>query len=226
MQDQITESKAVRLARYLNDFVRLRRTTVYDVHKYDSVLWFCDMPQERECRCPAWSDGADPQGPWLTVHKQQFPKPPDPPEEILPWVDEQALRRASTEMPALRPTRLAPDPTAEVEDGEEPPLVEVRLEDHPEIIVVFERFRPHWEVWAEEYLRRERIQSVYAELFRLHTQVRKQGEILELVFGLGLLDWRDNSKGASPPILRHIVTARVELSFDLARSMHEQGRSA
>jgi AAA domain len=63
-------------------------------------------------------------------------------------------------------------------------------------------------------LRRERIQSVYADLFRFHTQVRKQGEILELVLGLGLLDWRNKSKGASPPILRHMVTARVDLLFD------------
>ena len=33
--------------------------------------------------------------------------------------------------------------------------------------------------------RREHIQAVYADLFRMHTQVRKQGEIVELVLGLG-----------------------------------------
>ena len=54
---------------------------------------------------------------------------------------------------------------------------------------------------------------MYAELFRLHTQVRKQGEIVELVLGLGLLDWRD---AKSVPILRHVVTARVDLHFEPA----------
>ena len=34
------ESKALRLARYLKEFVGLRSTTVYDVNKYESVLWF------------------------------------------------------------------------------------------------------------------------------------------------------------------------------------------
>ena len=34
------ENSALRLARYLKEFVGLRRTTVYDVAKYDSVLWF------------------------------------------------------------------------------------------------------------------------------------------------------------------------------------------
>jgi hypothetical protein len=101
----------------------------------------------------------------------------------LPWVEEQALRRASAEMPALQPTRLGPDPMAKIDEGEEPPLIEVKLEDYPEIIAAFEQFRPSWEAWSAEYLRRDRIQSVYAELFRFHTQVRKQGEILELVLG-------------------------------------------
>jgi hypothetical protein len=213
------ESKAIRLARYLKEFVGLRSTTVYDVHKYDSVLWFCDIPQEPQCQSPAWNDGFEPGEPWLVVHKQQFPKPPSPPDEILLWLDERALRRASAEMPSLRPTRLEPDPTAMVDDGEEPPLIEVKLEDCPEIIAAFERFRTGWEAWSAEYMRRDRIQSVYAELFRLHTQVRKQGEILELVLGLGLLDWRDSSKGASPPIQRHMVTARVDLLLTRLREL-------
>ena len=212
MDTQSIESKAIRFARYLKEFVGLHSTTVYDVHKYDSVLWFADIPQEPQCQSPAWSNNFEPGEPWLVVHKQQFPKPPTPPDEILPWIDEQALRRASVEIPMLRLTRLEPEPAAKVDDGEEPPPIEVKLEDYPDVIAVFERFRLNWDAWASEYLRRERIQSVYAELFRFHTQVRKQGEILEL--GLGLLDWRDNSKGVSPPILRHMVTARVDLLFD------------
>jgi hypothetical protein len=109
-----------------------------------------------------------------------------------------------------------PDLGAEVGDGEEPPLVEQRLEDHPEVTSAYDRFRPNWEAWSEEYQRRSRIQAVYAELFRLHTQVQKQGEIVELVLGLGLLSWPGASKAKTPPILRHVVTARVDLHFDPA----------
>jgi hypothetical protein len=110
------ESKAIRLAQYLKEFVGLRSTTVCDVHKYDTVLWFSDIPQEPRCQSPAWSDGIEPGEPWLVVHKQQFPKPPSRPDEILPWTDEQALRRASVEMPTLRPTGLEPDPAAKVDE--------------------------------------------------------------------------------------------------------------
>jgi hypothetical protein len=211
-----SESKALRLARYLKEFVGLRSSTVYDVNKYESVLWFGDMPQEPQCRSPAWNHEYEAGDPWLVVHNQQLPKPPVSPEVILPWIDQQALKQAGDEMPKLRPMRLEPDLETEIGEEEEPPLVERRLDDHPEVIAAYERFRPNWEVWSGEYQRRSRIQSVYAELFRMHTQVQKQGEIVELVLGLGLVVWRGPTRGKSPPILRHVVTARVDLHFDAA----------
>jgi very-short-patch-repair endonuclease len=207
------EPKALRLARYLREFVSLRSTTVHNVAKYDSVLWFSDMPQEPECQSPAWNSDFEPGDPWLEVHKQQFPKSPEPPQIILPWIDQQALKRATHKIPELRPTRLVPDPDAEIGDGEDPPLVEDRLGDHPEVTRAYEGYRPIWEAWSREYTRRESIQTIYAELFRLHTQVRKQNEIVELILGLGLLDWRSSK---SVPILRHMVSARVDLHFDPA----------
>jgi hypothetical protein len=74
----LSESKALRLARYLKEFVGLRSTTVYDVNKYESMLWFDDMPQEPDCQSPAWNHEFVADDPWLVIHKQQFPKPPMP----------------------------------------------------------------------------------------------------------------------------------------------------
>lgn len=217
--DTPQESKALRLARYLKEFVGLRSTTVRDVDNYEAVLWLGDMPQESECQSPAWNDSFEPGDPWLEVRKQQFPKPPDPPEIILPWIDQQALKRATAEMPQLRQTILLPDLNAKVDDGEDPPLVEHALNEQPEIARAYERYRPNWEVWSAEYSRRGRIQAVYAELFRMYTQVRKQGELVELVLGLGLLNWRSPANGDTVRIRRHIVTARVDLHFDPANGM-------
>jgi AAA domain len=171
------------------------------------------MPQEPECQSPAWHNDFEVGDPWLEVRKQQLPKVPEPPAIILPWIDQEALRRASGEMPALRPNRLTPDVAAEIVDGEEPPLVEEQISDHPEVTAAYDHYRPNWNAWCAEYRRRESVQQVYAELFRLHTQVRKQGEIVELVLGLGLLDWRS---AKSVPILRHVVTARVDVHFEPA----------
>src|SRR5690242_16156220 len=113
MTDQVVhEPKALRLARYLREFVGLRSTTILDVGKYESVLWFGDMPHEPECRSPAWNNDFVAGDPWLEVRKQQLPKMPEMPATIIPWIDQEALRRASGQIPELRSTRLVPDITA------------------------------------------------------------------------------------------------------------------
>ena len=213
------ESSALRLARYLREFVGLRTTTVRDVTKYDSVLWFGDMPQDPDCRSGAWTDDDDLDRPWLEVKKQRFEKAPPPPKPVLPWVNEEALSRATPELPSLLPSILQPDEEVELEEGETPPLREHSLDDHPEIRQAYEGFRPRWEAWSTEHRRREAIQRVYAELFRLHTQVRKQGELIEVVLGLGLLDWRVKLNEKVIPIRRHAVTGHIELQFDPAKGV-------
>ena len=213
------ENPSLRLARYLKEFVGLRTTTVRDVTNYDTVLWFGNMPQESDCRCAAWMDDHDTDDPWLEVKKQRFEKTPPPPASTLPWLDEQALRRATTEIPALRPTIFLQDQEAELEEGETPPLRERSLSDHPEVQKAYDSYAPHWEAWSTEHRRREAIQRVYAQLFRLHTQVRKQGEIIEVVLGLGLLDWRAKLNERVIPIRRHAVVGRVEVEFDPAKGV-------
>lgn len=209
------ERPALRLARYLKEFVGLRSTTVRDVTKYESVLWFGDMPQEKDCISGAWLDGYETGDPWLEVRKQQFLKPPPLPEAIQLWVDEKALRRATPEIPPLLSTILLPASGA-FGDGESPPLASHQLDDHPEVRATYERFRPSWEAWSTEHRRREAIQKVYAELFRLHTQVLKQGEIVELILGVGLVDWRTPINGKTIPIRRHAFVAQVDLQFEPA----------
>ena len=212
-------SAALRLAKYLKEFVSLRTTTVRDVAKYESVLWFGDMPQEPDCRSPAWTDDHEPGTPWLEVKKQQFEKAPSPPEVTLPWLDEKALAHATPIIAALRSSIQLPDLEAELADGEGPPLVAHSIHDHPEVQQAYERYRPAWEAWSTEFRRREAIQAIYAELFSLHTQVRKQGEIIEVVLGLGLLDWRQKINDGVVRVRRHCVVAHVELEFKPAEGL-------
>lgn len=206
-----TKNAPLRLAQYLKEFVGLRTTTVRDVTKYDTVLWFGDMPQEKDSFSPAWVDSCEPGEPWLEVKKQKFDAMPAVSIDILPWIDEEALRRASEQFPSLKTSILVPDKDAELSEGESKPLIEVMLSDFPEVQVVYDSYRPRWQAWSDEYLRRQKIQNLYARLFALHTQLRKQGELLELVLGFGLLDWRASVGGH---IRRHLVTAQVELVFD------------
>ena len=205
-----TEHSALRLAQYLKEFVRHRTPPVSDIDKYEAVLWFADIPQEADCRSGAWTDDWEQGDAWLEVDKQEFEPAPKLPEIVIPWVDEQAFKRATPEIPPLHVGISVPDDEAEFAEGGTPPVVERALVDHPEVQAAYDEYRPSWDAWSMEYRRREAIQEIYAELFRLRTQVLKQGEVVEVVLGLGLLHWRTETA----LIRRHVVVASVELTFD------------
>ena len=210
-----SENPSLRLARYLKEFVGLRTTSIRDVAKYEAVLWFGDMPREPDCRSGAWTDDYDPEEPWLEeVRKQRFRSPPEPPTAIASWVDQSALRVATPEIPPLRTSIFVEDTEIELDDDEAPPLVERHLSDYPEIAEAYYDFRPTWEAWSAEHRRREAVQGVYAELFRLHNQLQKRGEIVEVVLGLGLVDWRSKVGDRSIDVRRHAIVSQVELNFD------------
>ncbi|WP_083694674.1 AAA domain-containing protein [Chlorobium sp. KB01] len=216
MPDIQTADAPLRLAQYLKEFVGLRTSTVRDVTKYDTVMWFGDMPQDNDCFSPAWVDGCELDDPWLKVKKQQFDAMPEVPENIQPWIDEKALNQASEQIPLLKTSILVPDGEAEIAEGESVPLIETVLSEFPEVQTTYDRYRPRWQAWSDEFRRRQKIQDLYARLFALHTQLRKQGELLELVLGLGLLDWQAPVGGH---IRRHLVIARAELVFEPSKGV-------
>lgn len=216
MPEPIRTSAPQRLAQYLKEFVGLRTTTVRDFSKYETVLWFDDMLQEKDCFSPAWVDACESGESWLEVRKQQYENMPEPPQSIHQWVDTAGLARASGKIPELKKSILQPCEEAVIDEGESAPLVEQFLSDYPEVQLAYDNYRPRWHAWADEHMRRQKIQDLYARLFGLHTQLRKQGELLELVLGLGLLDWRAPVGGH---IRRHLITAQVELIFEPSKGV-------
>ena len=209
------ESKALRLARYLREFVGLRTTTVKDISKYESVVWFADLPQQKGCESPAWIDGTDEGVPWLVVKKQQLPEPPALPELLHPWVDLTAFKNANGDAPPLRPTTMLPNPEEQTKNDSN--LITASLGDHPDVSHAYEKFIPRWEAWRSEYRRLKAVQDIYATLFSLHTQVRKQNELVELIVGVGLLEWHTQGKNNATATRRHMVTAKADLHFDAGR---------
>ena len=220
MADNSQEHPALKLARYLGKYVGLKSKVVRDIQKYNKVLWFGDMPQDQDCQSGAWSDDYEEGQPLLEVRKQKFDKCPDPPKSIVHWVDSEALRQATLEMPPLRTVIYESGDDSELEEGETPPLVEHLLIDHPEVREAYDLYCPKWEAWSNDHQRRTKIQGVYSDLFHLHTQVKNQGEVFELVLGLGLLDWQPKIGDRELlPITRHTVSARIELKFDAERGV-------
>ncbi len=207
------EDPTIRLARYLKEYVSLRTTTVRDTAKYDDVIWFHSMLQDSDCWSPAWCDDHDGTQPWLEVRKQKLLNMPESPEIIIPWIDSESLKKAQPIIPELKSTILS-QIKKDGDEEESGTLIELHLDDHPEVIKAYDSYRPQWEKWSADHRRRKEIQELYSKLFNLHTQIEKQGEFVELVIGIGFLDW--SPQQGHPTVRRHVIVAEVEIQFEAA----------
>lgn len=208
--------KACQLLRYLKAFVSLRSSVVRNVENYakdGAVIWFHEMPHERDCASAMWGDGEEDQPDvWLRVRHQVLPSAPDAPAELEPWIDSRELRRSDARSdPQLKPVAFRQLPASEDQPAS---IEELHLEDHLEVTDMWNRFLPKWRAWAEDHRRKSAIQAVYARLFSAYQRHAKLGELYELILGIGLLHWHPAS-GES--IKRHCITLNVELDFDRLR---------
>ena len=72
-----TRSRAVALYGFLKEFTELRTKTVRSVDEYEHVLWFSDIPKERECDCAAWHRGEDGEHAevWIAIPQPRLARP-------------------------------------------------------------------------------------------------------------------------------------------------------
>ena len=87
--------RAIRLFTYLKELCALRTIRTRDVASYDQVFWFSEIPHDRLCRCIAWQSSdpslqATDQTPdvWIQIQKPTLKSPPELPDELEPWVNE------------------------------------------------------------------------------------------------------------------------------------------
>lgn len=66
----LVRDKAVRLFTYLKELTELRSDVRRDCDEYDQVVWWAEIPREKECCCAAWDLGRDAAyDDWLRVER-------------------------------------------------------------------------------------------------------------------------------------------------------------
>lgn len=86
------------------------------------------------------------------------------------------------------------------------------LSDCPDVVDSWtEYIEKKWKPWAQETLRRQKIQKLYSRLFSIYQKQRHMSERYETVVGIGYLTWHTPSDQV---VERHLLTIRVLLSFD------------
>ncbi|MFC2141923.1 AAA domain-containing protein, partial [Acidobacteriota bacterium] len=217
-----TRKKAIKLFTYLKELSALRTTQAKDIEKYDQVLWFSDIPKEKNCNCIAWDlldskedEEASRSDLWMEVHKPRLKSPPKVSDDLEPWIEVNETYDSNLEEPNLLEEILETLPPDE-ETGEERTIVR-SINDHPEIVDLWiEYIEKNWGSWAEEDRRLQQIQHVYNDLYSIYQRAEKLGEQYEVVVSIGFLLWDAPNSGK----VRHpVLTLQGRVEFDPLRGI-------
>lgn len=101
--DGLVRNRALRLFTYLKELTELRGEVKRNCDDYDQVIWWAEIPREKECYCAAWDVGGEPAyEDWLRVERPRRKRPPPPPPALLPWLNERDVSDASQDAPPLK----------------------------------------------------------------------------------------------------------------------------
>lgn len=140
---------------------------------------------------------------WLEVHKQSIEQPPKPDSSFRKWIRTDYLKET------IEPVVYEELELVSKKTESEPNEIE-KFTDDPKRVKDFDQWITEWRVWAEETKYKKAIQTLYGYFFTLYQRFQREGELLDLGIGDGLLSW-NHSKG----VIHHpILITRLELVFD------------
>lgn len=211
--EDVVRDRAIRLFTYLKELTELRSEVKRSCDQYDQVVWWTEIPREKECYCAAWDIGREAAyDDWIRVERPRRKRPPSPPPSLAPWLSDREVSDSSLETPHLKEAIVEEVREVGSESGTAPETVVRRLEDCPAISRQWELYvQNHWLPWAHEDRRLLNVQAIYNELFTAYQKQERLGETYEVVVGIGLLTWRPPH---GPEVRRHVVAAQSTIEFD------------
>lgn len=213
------KDKYLQIFNYLHEFSKLRSKPVRDIdnqkNQYPEKLWLSEIPENELFENVIRSDFNKDNDYWLKVRKPKEPLKPEfakLSETLEKWVKKRTLLNEEEE-PLLHKTieqngeALLIENFPEVQD-EFRQYIETKWLD--DLIVFNEKI----EIYNEEYEEYEKLNAVYKQFFKISNKTQQFGEEFELVIAVGLLNFKENDN--SPKIFRHILTQRVDISFEFS----------
>ncbi|MGH9326463.1 MAG: AAA domain-containing protein [Terriglobia bacterium] len=209
----LIRDRATRLFTYLKELTALRSDVKRNCDEYEQVIWWGEIPREKECYCAAWDLGRESAyEDWIRIERPHRKAPPNPPPTLAPWLNRRDLADSSLDAPPLRESIVEELSMGSSGDQVERQTVIRRLEDYPAITRQWELYVENvWWPWALEDRRLETIQSVYNQLFAAYQMQDRLGEAYEVVVGAGLLTWKPPH---GPNVRRHVVVSQATVEFD------------
>ena len=105
----LNKNTAIGLLKFLKEFSELRSKKILTVDQFESVIYFSDIPQEKECHLITRHLDQDQQNQkninydkWIEVKKPKNIEPPHPPSTITDWIKHQDLNSYHQDLKLLK----------------------------------------------------------------------------------------------------------------------------
>lgn len=209
----LIRDRATRLFSYLKELTELRSDVKRSCDEYEQVIWWADIPREKECYCAAWDLGRESAyKDWIRIERPHRKGPPSPPPTLAPWLSRRDITESSLDAPLLKES-IVEEISVDVSGSSAGrQTVARKLEDCPTITRQWELYAENqWWPWALEDRRLETVQSIYNRLFAVYQTQGRLGEAYEIVVGAGLLTWKPPH---SPNVRRHVAVSQATVEFD------------
>jgi hypothetical protein len=221
----VARTKLHQVFRYLQALNHLRNPVQREITDQPWFLWFHDLPQHPSIQWGAASrighetledptgeperevkEGADTVADFLLkVSKPRLTDPPEPPKEIIPWLQPgwQQVDGSVSVQPGIA------DPIGQTDASGQP--ITIPFDTDPRRPVLLAQWKARRDTWAEAERPARKAMAIYERLRTLHGQIERESERLELVIGDGLLTWQH----ISGQHLHHpILLLRLQLRFN------------
>ncbi|TYS45620.1 AAA domain-containing protein [Bacillus infantis] len=208
----LERDKTSRLFTYLKELSLLKAPLIRDIQNYEDYIFLNEIPDELSCISPLSTDVTDI---WIEIKKPLKPNFPLPPNSIENWLSPYFQNNDIKKEPSLveritNPEYIENDAGEASEPEKESPYL--YLKDFPQILNTFKYYKTgKWEPWREEFIRFEKVQSIYTKLFSLYQKQKKLGEQYELMIGVGLLNWKTPDNQLAH---RHVLTIPCSFQFN------------
>jgi len=225
--------KAISLFKFIGELDKMKQRIITNYSEYN---WHCSLnsihedPENIEIfyRDRVEDESTEYDSALLRVHKPEFQKCPAPDPTLLEWIEgdwtsfrDEISRLDTIERKAAVKDLTAPEGTVKIQ----PSLID-SLSDHlafsNDRTTIIERFdddelRVHsydkWiafrDAWVERQIIIDQTRSLFTSLYKLHIDLERESETLEMIIANGILRDRENNNINHP-----VLTRRVKTRFD------------
>jgi very-short-patch-repair endonuclease len=209
---RVAREKLTRVFRYLEALNQHRNPAKRHLREQPWSLWMRDLPDHSSIQKGAKvsspkakggnSTGMKDAGPSyvLKVRRPRLTRPPEPPQEISPWLED------GWDDPSN--TVAVEDTVDESENNREQRIV--KFADDPARTAALERWKLLRDDWVKSEKPARAAMKIFETFYALYGRIDREAERVELILGDGILSWRRTDGGIFHPILLQ----RLQLQFD------------